>query len=65
MVLPPLVGQEIDPTVFTQSQPSPPPGANYASVLLPLAGLLVVTVIALAHELRSGRRRGVAVRMRT
>jgi hypothetical protein len=64
IALPDLVGQKIDLSVFTQSQ-SPALRVDPASVLLPLAGLLAVTVIALAHEFRSGRGRGVAVRMRT
>jgi hypothetical protein len=36
--------------------------ADFASFMLPLAGLLAITVIALAYEVRSGR--GVAVTMR-
>lgn len=38
---------------------------GFAAFLLPLAALLVITAIALAHEVRSGRGRGVAVTMRT
>ena len=65
LVLPRLLGQDIDLSVFTQYQTSPPVRADLASVLLPLAGLLAVTVIALAHEIKSGRGRGVAVTLRT
>ena len=38
---------------------------GFAAFLLPLAALLVITAIALAHEVRSGRGRGVAVTMPT
>jgi putative ABC transport system permease protein len=65
IALPGLVGQQINLSVFTQSGTSPSLRVDAASVLVPLAGLLVVTVIALAHEVRSGRGRGVAVTMRT
>jgi putative ABC transport system permease protein len=65
VALPRIVGQEINLSVFTQSQSSPPLRVDLASVLLPLAGLLVVAAVALAHEIRAGRGRGVAVTMRT
>ena len=41
-----------------------PLGVDYASFTLPLAALVVITIIALAYEVRSGRGRGVAVTMR-
>jgi putative ABC transport system permease protein len=63
IALPRLVAPAIDLSVFTQSQAPVPLGADFSSFLVPLAGLLVVTVIALAYEIRSGRGR-VAVRMR-
>jgi hypothetical protein len=65
VILPGLVSQQINLSVFTRSPVPPTLRADPASVLVPLAGLLAVTVIALAHEVRSGRGRGVAVTMRT
>jgi hypothetical protein len=38
---------------------------DLAAFMLPLAGLLTVTIIALAYEIRTRRERGVAVTMRT
>jgi putative ABC transport system permease protein len=65
IALPRLVAPAINLSVFTQSQSQAPVPLrpDFASFLLPLAGLLVVTVIALAYEIRSGRGR-VAVSMR-
>jgi putative ABC transport system permease protein len=63
IALPRLVAPAIDLSAFTQSQAPVPLGADFRSFLLPLAGLLVVTVIALGYEIRSGRGR-VAVAMR-
>jgi hypothetical protein len=37
---------------------------DMAAFVLPLAGLLLVTVIALGYEIRSRRSRGVAATMR-
>jgi putative ABC transport system permease protein len=65
VMLPQLVGGKIDLSVFTQTESSPQLRVDAASILLPLAGLLVVAAIALAHEIRSSRGRGVAVTMRT
>ena len=65
VVLPGLVGQDINLSMFTGYQTSPTVRPDLASVLIPLAGLLAVTVIALAYEVRSGRGRGVAVTLRT
>ena len=65
VVLPGLLGQDLDLSVFTQYQASPPVRPDLISVLLPLAGLLAVTVVALAQEVRSGRGRGIAVTLRT
>ncbi len=39
--------------------------ADFAAFLLPLGLLVVITIIALAYEVRSRRGRGVAVTMRT
>ena len=44
---------------------SAPLRPDFASFLLPLAALLVISVIALAYEVRSKRGRGIAVTMRT
>jgi len=58
ITLPQLVAPAINLSVFTQSQAPVPLRPDPASFLLPLAGLLAITVIALAYEIRSGRRRG-------
>jgi putative ABC transport system permease protein len=65
IALPPLLAPAINLTVFTQSQVSVPLRTDFAAFMLPLAGLLVITIIALAYEIRSRRGRGVAVTMRT
>jgi putative ABC transport system permease protein len=65
VALPRLVAPAINLSVFTQSQAATPLRTDFASFLLPLAGLLAITIIALAYEVRSGRGRGVAVTMRT
>jgi putative ABC transport system permease protein len=62
IALPRLVAPVIDLSVFTHSYAPVPLRADFASFLLPLAGLLAITIIALAYEVRSGR--GVAVTMR-
>ena len=65
IALPSLLAPAINLSVFTQSQASVPLRPDFAAFLLPLAGLLAVTIIALAYEIRSRRGRGVAVTMRT
>jgi putative ABC transport system permease protein len=65
IALPPLLAPAIDLSVFTQSQASVPLRTDFAAFMLPLAGLLAITIIALAYEIRSRRGRGVAVTMRT
>jgi hypothetical protein len=64
LVLPGLVASAIDLSVFLPSGKAPL-RPDISSVLLPLAGLVVVTVLALAVEVRSERGRGVAATMRT
>ena len=64
IALPRLVAPAINLSVFTQSQTPVPLRPDFASFVLPLAGLLAVTVIALAYEIRSARGHGVAVTMR-
>jgi len=63
IALPRLVAPAINLSAFTQSQAAVPLRPDFASFLLPLAGLLVVTVVALAYEIRSWRGR-VAVSLR-
>jgi putative ABC transport system permease protein len=63
IALPRLVAPAINLSAFTQSQATVPLRPDFASFLLPLAGLLVVTVSALAYEIRSWRGR-VAVTLR-
>jgi putative ABC transport system permease protein len=60
IALPRLVAPAINLSAFTQSQETVPLRPDFASFLLPLAGLLVVTVIALAYEIRSRRGRVAA-----
>jgi putative ABC transport system permease protein len=62
--LPQVVDPALNLSVFTQSQAPVPLQPDAASFALPLAGLALVTVIALGYEVRSRRRRGVAVTMR-
>ena len=65
IALPRLVAPAIDLSVFTHSQAVVPLRPDFASFMLPLAALLAITIIVLAYEIRAGRRRGVAVTMRT
>jgi putative ABC transport system permease protein len=65
IALPRLVAPTVDLSVFTQSQAATPLRPDFTSFMLPLAALVVITIIALAYEVRSGRGRGVAVTMRT
>ena len=60
-----MLAPAIDLSAFTHSQAPAPLRPDFAAFLLPLAALLVITAIALAYEVRSGRGRGVAVTMRT
>jgi putative ABC transport system permease protein len=63
IALPRLVAPAVNLSAFTQSQAPVPLRPDFASFLLPLAGLLVVSVVALAYEIRSWRGR-VAVALR-
>jgi putative ABC transport system permease protein len=63
--LPRLLASAVDLSVFTQSTAPVTLRPDLAAFLLPLAALLVITVVALACEVRSGRGRGVVVTMRT
>jgi putative ABC transport system permease protein len=65
IALPRLVASAIDLSAFTQSPAPTPMRPDFGSFLLPLAALVVISIIALAYEVRSGRGRGIAVTMRT
>jgi len=58
--LPRLVAPAVNLSAFTQSQATVPLRPDFASFLLPLAGLLVITVVALGYEVRSRRGRVAA-----
>jgi hypothetical protein len=63
--LPRLLSPAVNLSEFTRTQAPVPLGTDFTAFLLPLGALLVITVIALAWEIRSGRGRGSAVTMRT
>ena len=56
IALPRLVAPAIDLSVFTQSPAPVPLRPDFASFMLPLAGLVAITIIALAYEIRSATR---------
>jgi hypothetical protein len=62
--LPQVVDPALNLSVFTRSQVPVPLQPDAAAFALPLAALALVTIIALGYEIRSRRRRGVAVSMR-
>jgi putative ABC transport system permease protein len=64
LALPQVVAPSIDLSVFTGSAAGVTLTPDAASFLLPLAGLVVVAGVALAAEVRSARRRGVAGSLR-
>jgi putative ABC transport system permease protein len=64
MVLPRVVAPAIDLSAFTGSSAVVPLAPDVASVAVPLAGLVVVAIVSLAVEIRSGRRRRVAASLR-
>jgi len=64
VALPQVVAPALNLSVFTRSQVPVPLRPDAASFALPLAGLALVTIIALGYEIRSRRRRGVAVTIR-
>ena len=64
IALPQVVAPALNLSVFTESQVPVPLRPDVASFAVPLAGLALVTIIALGYEIRSRRRRGVAVTMR-
>jgi putative ABC transport system permease protein len=64
VVLPRVVAPAIDLSAFTGSPAGVALTPDVAAVALPLAGLAAVAVVALAIEIRTGRRRGVAASLR-
>jgi putative ABC transport system permease protein len=64
LLLPAELGPVLDLSAFTGSGTPVPFAADALSVAAPIAGLAVLAVIALAIEMRAGRRLGVAARMR-
>ena len=56
--LPRVLAPDLDLSVFTRSSVAVKLAADAASLAVPLAGLAVLTALALGIEIRSGRRRG-------
>jgi putative ABC transport system permease protein len=65
IALPRLVAPAVNLSAFTQSQTPVPLRPDVASFVVPLAGVLAVTIIALAYQIRSGHGRRVAITMRS
>jgi putative ABC transport system permease protein len=57
LALPPVLAPDLDLSVFTRSSATVKLAADVVSLAVPLAGLAVLTAIALGIEIRSGRRR--------
>jgi putative ABC transport system permease protein len=57
LALPRVLAPDIDLSVFTRSSVAVKLAADAASFAVPLAGLAVLTAVALGIEIRSGRRR--------
>jgi len=64
VVLPQVVAPAIDLSAFTGTSAAVTLTPDVVAVGLPLAGLVVVATVALAIEIRTGRRRGVAGSLR-
>jgi hypothetical protein len=64
VVLPSLVAPVIDLSVFTHSAAPVPLRPDLAAFLLPLAVLLVISVLAVGYEVRAVRGRGGAATLR-
>ena len=58
LALPRVLAPDLDLSVFTGSSVTVKLAADVASFAVPLAGLAVLTAVALGIEIRSGRRRG-------
>jgi hypothetical protein len=57
LALPRVLAPDLDLAVFTGSSGTVRLAADVASFAVPLAGLAVLTAVALGMEIRSGRRR--------
>jgi len=64
LVLPRVIAPAVDLSVFTGSAAAVALAPDVASIVLPLAGLVVVAVAGLAVEIRASRRRRVAASLR-
>jgi putative ABC transport system permease protein len=60
LALPQVLAPDLDLSVFTRSSVTVRLAADAASFAVPLAGLAVLTAVALGIEIRSGRRRGAS-----
>ena len=60
LALPRVLAPDLDLSVFTRSSVAVKLAADAASFAVPLAGLAVLTAVALGIEIRSGRRRGAS-----
>jgi hypothetical protein len=60
LALPRVLAPDINLSVFTRSSAAVKLAADTASVAVPLAGLVVLTAVALGIEIRLGRRRGAS-----
>ncbi len=60
LALPRVLAPELNLSVFTGTSGTVQLAADAASFAVPLAGLAVLTAVALGIEIRSGRRRGAA-----
>ena len=63
-VLPPLIGPDLDLSVFTGSAAAVPVRASAAGLAVPAAGLAVLALVTLAAEVTAARRRGLASALR-
>ena len=63
-VLPPLIGPDLDLSVFTGSAATVPVRASVADLMVPAAGLAVLGLVTLAAEVSAARRRGLASALR-
>ena len=63
-VLPPLIGPDLDLSVFTGSAAAVPVRASAAGLVVPAAGLAVLGLVTLAAEVTAARRRGLAGALR-
>jgi len=63
LALPLVLAPDLDLSVFTGSSGTVKLAADVASFAVPLAGLVVLTAVALGIEIRSGRRRATSLRI--